>query len=407
MNELDMMKQKLKLFSYFYRVTFPVLLCFVLIAVKCFACNVPVFRYALERWPADCFQLRIYYDRSFDADSEKLLNQLLKRSQEDSLINLTVKTLNINDSAPMSFSQYPWMELYYPEMTGLRGVIWSGPFTADNIRRLTASPARSELTKHLTAGEAAVWLFLESGDNEKDRAAEALLSGYLKKMSDELKIPETGYDINGNLIRVDDFSDYNVRFSMIKLSRKNPQEEIFVSMLLGTEEDLVYYNEPIAFPVFGRGRALYGLIGAGLNAKTISHACQSVISWCSCEVKALNPGVDLLLENDWSNPAGGKMVKNEPLPPLTGVSAFIENDTLKEKTGSVQDIHEQKSDTPPLSDSVQTPEITSTPHDDNSPDSGNKKMTRPLLRNTILVFVFGLIFMTGITLFLQQKRRKQ
>ncbi|MBN2411666.1 hypothetical protein JXQ31_08235 [candidate division KSB1 bacterium] len=401
------MKQKFKLFLYSRRVIFPVLLYFVIIVGKSFACNVPVFRYALERWPADFFVLQIYYDQSFDADSEKLLNQLLKRTQDDSLINLTLKILNVSDSATKSFPQYPWMELYFPETTGIRGVIWSGPFTEDNIRRLITSPARSALAERLTAGEAAVWLFLESGDNEKDRAAEALLVEYLKKLSNELKIPETGFDINGNLIRVEDFHDYDVHFSMIRLSRENPQEEIFVSMLLGSEEDLVYYNEPIAFPVFGRGRALYGLIGAGLNGKTISHACQSVIGWCSCEVKALNPGVDLLLENDWSNPAGGKMVKNEELPPLTGVSAFIENDTLKEKTKSEQNIGEQKPDTLLLSDSVRTPEITSTPPDDNSLESGNKKITRPLIRNIILVFVFGLIFMTGLTLFLLQKRRKQ
>jgi len=396
-----------KLFLHRRLIIFLVLLYFGIPVGKIFACNVPVFRYALERWAAEFYELHIYYDQSLDANSQKLLNQLLNTVQSDSLINLIVKTKNITDSATPSFPQLPWIELYYPEMSGITGVLWSGPFTPENIKRILTSPARSMLAERLTGGEAAVWLFLESGNDEKDRTSESKLAENLAKLSQDLKIPETGYDVDGNLIESDDFQDYDVRFSMISLSRKNPQEEILVRMLLGSEEDLIYYDDPIAFPVFGRGRALYGLVGAGVNEKTIHHACQSIINWCSCEIKAMNPGVDLLLENDWSKPAGGKMVKNEPLPPLTGVSAFIENNTKNEKPTAEKQVQIQKSEQSLQPDSVKTAEMKYDSSQENTFHHDGENSTSPLMRNILLVFGLGFVFMIGVTFVLFQRKRKK
>ena len=393
-----------KLFLLRRPVLYLVMLYCALSVGKSFACNVPVFRYALERWPADLYELRIYYDQSFDADSQKLLDELLKTAHSDSLINLKVKTVNIIDPGSQSFPQLPWLELTYPETSGIRGVLWSGPFTPANMKRLLTSPARSMLAERLTGGEAAVWLLLESGDKEKDSAAVTLLAANLKKMSDELKIPETGYDVDGNLIEVGDFRDYDVRFSMISLSRDDPREAILVGMLLGSEEDLMYYDEPLAFPVFGRGRALYGLIGAGLNHKTILHACQSIVGWCSCEIKAMNPGVDLLVENDWSKPAGGKLVKNEPMPPLTGVSAFIENKTKNEKPVAEKQDQIEISDPSLKQDSVKNTEIKYDSSQGDTVQKTGKEPESPLMRNILIVLGLGFVFLTLVTFVLVQKR---
>ena len=83
---------------------------------------------------------------------------------------------------------------------------------------------------------------------------------------------------------------------MVKLSRTDPAEEIFVKMLLGTESDLASYHTPLAFPVFGRGRALYALVGKGIKRKLIKSTCNTIIGWCSCTIKEDNPGTDLLFK---------------------------------------------------------------------------------------------------------------
>jgi hypothetical protein len=53
------------------------------------------------------------------------------------------------------------------------------------------------------------------------------------------------------------------------------------------------------FPVFGQGRVLYALVGAGINEMTIAETCGFLVGACSCQVKALNPGTDLLIWADW------------------------------------------------------------------------------------------------------------
>jgi hypothetical protein len=70
-------------------------------------------------------------------------------------------------------------------------------------------------------------------------------------------------------------------------------------MLLATEPDLKQSSGPIAFPVFGQGRALYALVGKGIKHETIDEAASFLIGSCSCQVKEKNPGSDLLMAVDW------------------------------------------------------------------------------------------------------------
>jgi hypothetical protein len=115
-----------------------------------------------------------------------------------------------------------------------------------------------------------------------------------------------------------------VAFSIVRVSRDDPNERAFVSMLLKSEPDLEDFSMPMAFPVFGRGRALYALVGKGINADTIHEACEFLIGACSCQVKDLNPGVDLLMAVAWEDLIEGRAVIDKELPPLAGLSKFAE-----------------------------------------------------------------------------------
>jgi hypothetical protein len=70
-------------------------------------------------------------------------------------------------------------------------------------------------------------------------------------------------------------------------------------MLIGSEPDLAERSDVMLFPVFGRGRALLPLIGAGITEKNIYDAAAFLVGPCSCEIKEQNPGFDLLLSADW------------------------------------------------------------------------------------------------------------
>jgi len=115
-------------------------------------------------------------------------------------------------------------------------------------------------------------------------------------------------------------------FSTVSLSRTDPNERMLLSMIMNSEPDLDdYVKEPMAVPVFGRGRALYTLIGEGINADNIREAAAFLTGPCGCEIKMMNPGVDLLMAVNWD---GAVMqfyeefyatAEEEELPELTSV----------------------------------------------------------------------------------------
>ncbi len=95
-------------------------------------------------------------------------------------------------------------------------------------------------------------------------------------------------------------SSQAISFSVLRLSRTDPKEKLFVQMLLNSESDLTTFEEPMVFPVFGRGRVLYALVGAGIGKPTIQKGCYFLTGPCTCEIKDLNRGTDLLMDMDWT-----------------------------------------------------------------------------------------------------------
>jgi hypothetical protein len=94
---------------------------------------------------------------------------------------------------------------------------------------------------------------------------------------------------------------------------------MLVRMLLNTEDDLPGRSDPMVFPVFGRGRAMPALIGAGITKENIGDAARFLAGPCSCEVKRDNPGVDLLMTADWgraplSAPTGAPVPAGTTVP---------------------------------------------------------------------------------------------
>ena len=69
----------------------------------------------------------------------------------------------------------------------------------------------------------------------------------------------------------------------------------------------------MAFPVIGRGRVLYALVGKGIFRDTIAMASRFVVGPCSCQVKDQNPGFDLLLAVDWDEKLGGSVISKPPI----------------------------------------------------------------------------------------------
>jgi len=118
-----------------------------------------------------------------------------------------------------------------------------------------------------------------------------------------------------------------ISFEVYSISRNDPREECMVRMLMATEDDLEKFEpEPIVFPVYGRGIALWAIVGNGINQWNISEAAEFLTGPCSCQAKLLNPGVDLLMAMDWDSVV--ESIADISLSnPLSGMSDFSSRET--------------------------------------------------------------------------------
>jgi hypothetical protein len=371
---------------------------FVLLALSLqtvWACNVPVFRYALANWPADAYELVLYHQHGrLPADVDSILqNEINKKNP----INLDVKKIEVSSEQDKTPARLPWLELYYPAHSHIREAVWAGPCTRANLLAILHSKARSRVSDMLLKGDAMVWIVLTCGDQRLDAKAISVVQNSLAVAQQTLKIPDTGTDIHGNPIPVTDFQDLAVAFNYVEVDRADSAEYVFVQMLLQSESDLRSFNQPMAFPIFGRGRLLYALVGDGVNEKNILDACQSAITWCSCEIKALNPGIDLLLAADWSRSAPGTLSQAQQLSPIVGLGDFA---PAAPKSGPVtsKTVVQQKADTTAHIDVVaKEPHAAVTQISDPRPDPMHKNLL-------ILAGGIGLFLLIGSIVLLVRKR---
>jgi len=154
-----------------------------------------------------------------------------------------------------------------------------------------------------------VWLLLEGGETSKDEATARLLETELARLEKTLKLPET--DEEGPPLLSD--VPLKISFPVMRLSRRDPLEKSFVGLLSRSGGDLAEGKGPVVLPVFGRGRALWPLSGERLSAAEIAEAAEFLTGACSCQVKEMNPGLDLLFDADWE--------KSLSAPPSAGAAS--------------------------------------------------------------------------------------
>ncbi len=183
----------------------------------------------------------------------------------------------------------------------------------ESSQQILSSPVRESVVRELQDGDSAVWIFVPCGDKTKDDAAYKTLQEQLAKDAqwislpspEELEVPAEVLEQSKIELRID--------FGIVRLERDDPREQFTLNALLNSESDLREFDEPMAFPVFGRGRVLYALIGKGISADTIRSATSFITGPCSCQVKNQNPGFDMLISSDWEEALGDVLI-SEPIP---------------------------------------------------------------------------------------------
>jgi len=265
------------------------------------ACNVPVFRYALERWPAGNFEAIVFHRGPLAGPEQKLFNDLTN-SAVRSAANIVIKEVDLAASHGLdeeklwrseSNAPLPWLTLRAPDSEETEPSVWSGRLADATPALLFKSPARDELGKRLMRGDSIVWVVIDSGDRAQDEQLSTMLSAELKQLEAKLELPPSAPDDPAPRSAL----PLRIAFSVLHLPAKAPGEDLFRRMLL--HEESTAAGEPIVVPVFGRGRALAALSSAELSPKIVRQAATFLCGACSCEVKELNPGKDLLMALNW------------------------------------------------------------------------------------------------------------
>ncbi|MEY3173838.1 MAG: hypothetical protein RLZZ436_1752 [Planctomycetota bacterium] len=313
------------------------LLAMLLVSSTAVACNIPVFRYALERWTADPVEVLVFHRGPLSKADQQHVQNWQQLSGDRSRANLQVVLQDVSEfenadaGADAAARRDIWLGLPEPSRKGLpcvvarsrhgRGQIlnhWISPI-AEAAERLADSPARSELIRRLQKGDAVVWLLVRPPQAEptKTAALRTLLEDQCRKLPDVLELPE-GIGLPGSEL----YSEIPLllKFSVLELDGGDPQEAWLVRQLSGVQPDAWAAGEPLAVPVFGRGRALEVIPASRTTSDLVHDLTQFLCSACSCQVKEQNPGFDLLLHTNWNASLFGEDGELPP-PPEPGTKA--------------------------------------------------------------------------------------
>ncbi|MEW6306841.1 MAG: hypothetical protein AB1705_25535 [Verrucomicrobiota bacterium] len=257
----------------------------LLCAGSVLACSVPVFRYALDRWRPDTFVLEVPSPTSADEH----VSAFIRNHSDSSPLNLE---LVARQDSPLSATR-----LRFPGAPNEAPEVWSGQLDEQTLARLTNSPARREIAKRIVNGDSAVWVLVEKGGKAANDAIAARLEKRLRYLESVAQLPYI--DPADPTSKLEMGPPLRIKFSIVRIAEDDLAEGPFTRMLAGPKADPYLDQTSWLAAVFGRGRVLGAWSAEGFGSEQIDEVCLFLLGACSCQVKNLNPGWDVLMSMDW------------------------------------------------------------------------------------------------------------
>ncbi len=296
------------------------------------ACQVPVFRYALERWLASDYRLQVLHLQPFEKLSvPKHVNIKVEYYRADQLTE--AQQWSINGLDKINF--YPSHILSAPH---LDHPVLIEKTTPENWHALIDSPVRTAIKEKLLSGESAVFVQILSGDKQRDARVHQLLETALAKAQKSIKLPdgvinpdEIAEAQSKGEVNFDDVLrskvPLKISFAIVTLDPNEPAEQGFYKILLQGRDLSQFPDASFIAPIFGRGRCLNLIPVSKISEDIIISQCQYLCGACACSVKSENPGFDLLFNADWdAHLVDSTIILDKSLPDLTGTGDFISSE---------------------------------------------------------------------------------
>lgn len=293
-----------------------------LVALTVQACNIPVFRYALERWRPDVSEFVVFHRGQLASDTAAQLDQFKERlstvgaNAQLVLVDLADEKSVVQPHRQLwdqlnldkQLLQLPYVLVRLPHARGPLNA-WHGSLEQALQSALAESPVRSELSKRLLSGDSIVWLMVRSPEEARNERVRKLVNDQCQVLSAKIQLPE-GIGLPGSEL----FSEVPLflKFSLLEIEANDPREQFLLKVFENFQSAAYRQGEPLLIPVFGRGRALEVIPADGVDERLLGDLTAFLCGACSCQVKEQNPGFDLLLSAKWDQELFGE---NAPLPP--------------------------------------------------------------------------------------------
>jgi hypothetical protein len=286
------------------------------------ACDVPVFRFALERWQPDTYKVMI--TGQYSEPEKDQLRQPLE------LINVEVEFLE---------GEQPRVDLFTPGEHPKR--IFSHDAPQQAVAQIADSDIRKAVVDKILSGVSGVFVIVNSGNEAQDNQALievnhaiqnaekqlTILSGVVHADSEEKDLRDPDNNLRSTL-------DLKIDFDVIVMDRSN--DVVITQMLLSVEDDLSDIESVMVFPLFGRGRVLPPFIGKGISRDNLMTPLREITAACSCTIKNQNPGSDIILQADWdARLKGNEVIIDKTLPELMGMGDLHQSKSTPEQTPPV------------------------------------------------------------------------
>jgi len=300
------------------------------LAGEVLACSTPVFRYAIERWEADPYRLMVFTDGELTEDQQQVVKKFKRYErygfQVPPLIVDQVETSTATNLSAKVWSEIsthrtaPAVALLYPKIMRDTSVVWTDDLSTNALNRIVMSPARIETASRLLGGDAAVWLMIRGDDSEENQRVREVLEAAHRKI-------ENSTVYNDDFLKLVEEAGGEapeLRFSVLEVDRNDPREAVLMAMLMNLSSEAAEHSGPLVIPIFGQGRAAVIMMKEFIAEEYIERVAEFLTGACSCEVKSLNPGFDVLIPIDWVGGITEEYVFDAKLPPLTSPSAALE-----------------------------------------------------------------------------------
>lgn len=309
------------------------LLAFLASAQTLPACSIPVFRFALERWSPDLFEVSVFYRGPLNGTDAKCLNQLEDLAVHNGgQVNLEVVRCDLDGRVPADLlalwqslkdAPLPAVVVRTPRKATGQSIVWQGRLSDPFLDTLATSPARRDVAQRLLQGDAVVWLLVRGTDTQQAARAKAALDAALENLADQIELPP-GVGQPGSELRAR--IPLHLKFSVVELSADSLAEQALVKLLHGGFAKAPLASDSYLAPVFGRGRVLKVFSAREVDSDSISDLTRYLCGACSCQVKQQNPGFDLLCEMNWEDRLFGET--SDPAPDAPSDSTSDSEPTL-------------------------------------------------------------------------------